>query len=86
MEVVFLHHVRFEGHVRRSGASRAQNVDALFFMLVRARCGSQIMRRGTLRPTCVFPSSGICGSRSAFYCVQGAKHQSTIFHAQVVPV
>jgi hypothetical protein len=40
-------------------------------------------RVDTLRPTCVFASGGICGSRSAFRCVWGTKHRCTIFHAQV---
>jgi hypothetical protein len=31
----------------------------------------------------VFASGGICGSRSAFWCVQGVKRQHTIFHALV---
>jgi hypothetical protein len=29
--------------------------------------------------TCVYASSGICGSHSAFWCVQGAQCQHTIF-------
>jgi hypothetical protein len=35
--------------------------------------------------TC-FASGVICGSRSAFMCVQKVKRQRTIFHAQVGPV
>jgi hypothetical protein len=42
--------------------------------------------RDTLQQTCVFPSDAICGSRSAFRCVQGVKRQSTIFLAPVGPV
>jgi hypothetical protein len=33
VELVFLHPVGFVGHIVHSSASRAQNVDALFFML-----------------------------------------------------
>jgi hypothetical protein len=33
----------------------------------------------TLRRTCVFATSGICESRSAFHCFWGTKHQRTIF-------
>jgi hypothetical protein len=33
---------------------------------------SKRARRDTLRRTCVFPSSWICGSRSAFQCIRGA--------------
>jgi hypothetical protein len=35
---------------------------------------------------CVFASGVICGSRSAFRCIQGVKHRRTIFHARVFPV
>jgi hypothetical protein len=30
-----------------------------------------------------FAFGGICGSRSAFLCIRGTKHQNTIFHARV---
>ncbi len=46
----------------------------------------QKARWDTLRWTCVFGSWGICGSRSALRCVQGAKHRHTIFQAWVGPV
>jgi hypothetical protein len=46
----------------------------------------QILHRDTLCRTCVFASGGICGSRNAFQCVQGAKRQHTIFHVQVGPL
>jgi hypothetical protein len=39
--------------------------------------------RDKLRQTCVFASSGICGSCSAFRCVRGAKHRHTSFHGRV---
>jgi hypothetical protein len=38
---------------------------------------------GPLRRTCVFASSGICGSHSAFWCIRGMKHWRTIFLAHV---
>jgi hypothetical protein len=42
--------------------------------------------RDMLRQTCVFVSVGICGSRSAFWCVRGMKCRCTIFHARLGPV
>jgi hypothetical protein len=42
------------GHVVHSGASRVQNVDALFFMLGWDRCGLHKMRTGTHYAELVF--------------------------------
>jgi hypothetical protein len=41
VELVFLDLARYVAHVVRSGMSRALNINAIFFMLERARCGSQ---------------------------------------------
>jgi hypothetical protein len=74
------------GHVVHSCVSEAQNIDLLFFML---RCDRYRFNKkgvGTFHRTCVFASGGIYGSRSAFRCVQGMKHQDIIFHAAVGPV
>jgi hypothetical protein len=39
--------------------------------------------RNTFYQTCVFASGRMCGSRSAFWGIQGMKCRRTIFHAQV---
>jgi hypothetical protein len=50
----FLHPVGFVGHVIRCGTSEARNLDALFCMLVCARCGFQNKRTGTRYDELVF--------------------------------
>jgi hypothetical protein len=46
----------------------------------------QKLRRDTLCWTCVFASSRICGSRSAFRSVPATEHWHNIIHAHVGPV
>jgi hypothetical protein len=53
-ELVFLHPVRSRGHVVRSGASEAQNIDALFFILGSDRHGFEKERTGTRYEKIVF--------------------------------
>jgi hypothetical protein len=45
--------------------------------------GSRTSVTGHVTLNLCFPSSRICGSRSAFWCVSGVKHQRTIFQALV---
>jgi hypothetical protein len=72
---MFLHLVAYADHVVCSGESWERNNDALFFY---ARVGlvqiTQKAHQNTLSRTCVFVSSEICGSHSAFLCAQGAKN------------
>jgi hypothetical protein len=53
-ELVFLFLVGFVGHVEHSSASRAQNIDALFFMLGWSRCGYLKKSVGTRYAELVF--------------------------------
>jgi hypothetical protein len=86
-KLVFLHTVGSVGHVVHSGASGARNVDILFFMLGWDRYGFHKNRAGIRYvELAFFASSGICGSRSAFWCVQVTKRGHSIFHARVEPV
>jgi hypothetical protein len=83
-KLVFFHLVGYAGHVVHYGASGPRNIYALFFMLGWAWYGfSKKVCRYTLCRTWVFASGGICGSRSAFRCVQGTKRWNPIFHARV---
>jgi hypothetical protein len=41
---------------------------------------------GHVIPNLFFAYCGICGSRSAFWCIQRMKHRCTIFHARMCPV
>jgi hypothetical protein len=85
-ELVFLHPVGYVGHVVHSGASGAQNMKYYFLCSGGPNAVFIKMRWDKLRRTCVFASGGIWESRSAFWCIQGAQCQHTIFHARVGPV
>jgi hypothetical protein len=54
VELAFLHPVGSVGHVVHSGASKARNVDALFFMLGSARGGFHKKHDGTRYAELVF--------------------------------
>jgi hypothetical protein len=74
------------GDIVHSGVSAVRNIDALFVILGWDRYRFYKSMLGHIMRTCVFASSGICGSRSAIRCVWVAKRRRTIFHAQVGPV
>jgi hypothetical protein len=83
----FLHPVGFAAHVVHSSASGVRS--SMDYFLCGGGPGAFSIkkpRQDTLCPTCVFVSGGICGSLGAFWYVQGANCQHTIFHARVGPV
>jgi hypothetical protein len=83
---VFLHPVGSAGHVVYNGASGAQNVHAMFFMLGWDRYEFDKKRVRTRYAELFFTSGGIYGSCRALLCVRGTKHQRTILHSRVGPV
>jgi hypothetical protein len=74
------------GHVVHSGASRVQNVDALFFMLGWDRCGLHKMRTGTHYAELVFLN--LVGSMGDIVHsgVSGAWNINTLFLCSCGPV
>jgi hypothetical protein len=72
VKLMFLHPAGSLGHVVHSGASEAQNDDALFFKLRWDRYGYHRNDTGTRDAELVFfESCGIYGSHSAFRCIWG---------------
>jgi hypothetical protein len=53
-EIVFLHPVKFVGHIVHSGTSGEQNIDTLFFLIASARCGFHKKSVGTCYTKLVF--------------------------------
>jgi hypothetical protein len=76
-ELVILHLVPSAGHVVSSGSSKAQNVDALLFVLGQTGCGSHKKRAGTSYTELIF-----------LHPVQSMSHVvcSSVFRAQNVHV
>jgi hypothetical protein len=86
VELVFLHAVGSVGHVVHSIASGTRNINTLFSCSGATESDLTQIAPGHVKSNLCFASGGICGSRSAFWCVRGAKHQHIIFHAQVGPI
>jgi hypothetical protein len=74
------------GHVVRSSASGARNVDALFFIPGWAQHGSHNKRIATRYTVLVFLHLVASTTCSALWCIRGVKHRHTIFYAWVGPV
>jgi hypothetical protein len=82
-EHVFLHPVGSACYVMHSGAFRAQNVNALFFMFGWARCGYKKRVLGHVMSNLCLCIRWDMRSHSTLWCVRSMKHQRTIFHARV---
>jgi hypothetical protein len=83
---VFVDMVGSAGHVLRSGASGPRKSMRYFSYSSGADMNSTKRASGDVRRTSVFASSAICGSCSAFWCIQAVKLGRTTFHAWVGPV
>jgi hypothetical protein len=79
-KLVFLHLMESAGHVVHSVRSRHETSTRYFSCLDGTGTYSTKAHWNTLHRTCVFASSGICGSRSA---LRGTKCRHTIFQARV---
>jgi hypothetical protein len=64
-ELGFLHPVGSRGHVVHSGVSRAQNVDALFFVLEQDQYEHDKKCTVHITPSLYFASDGLCVSHIA---------------------
>jgi hypothetical protein len=80
-ELVFLHPIGYAGHVAHSGTSGHETSTHYFSFSGETSTDATIMAPRHVTLNCVFASGGICGSRSAFWCVRVAKCRCTIFHA-----
>jgi hypothetical protein len=85
-EFLFLHLVVSTGQVTHSGASGAQNVDAMFFMLGWDWCSFHKNCVGTSYIKLVLLHPGGYAGHKVHYGASGMKHRCTIFHARVGPV
>jgi hypothetical protein len=82
----FLHPVGSMGNVVQSGVPGCET-STHYFLCSGGTCTDSMKKQwDTLCQTFDFASNGICGSRSAFQCVRGAKCHHTIFHAWDEPV
>jgi hypothetical protein len=85
-KLLFLHPVGSVGQIVPSVATKPQKCGRTIFPgrvgLVRV---PQIACWDTLHQNCVFAPGVICWSRSAFWCIHGAKRRRTLFRACVGP-
>jgi hypothetical protein len=84
-ELVFLHPIGSAGHVVHSGTSGHETSTHYFSCSGETGTDATIMAPRHVTLNCVFASGGICGSRSALWCVRVAKCRRTICHARVGP-
>jgi hypothetical protein len=78
-ELVFWDMVESTGHVVHSSASGLRNIDALYFMLEWAWCGSKKSVSLHLTPDLCFSSDEICGSHRGFRGVRPRNINAVFF-------
>jgi hypothetical protein len=78
-EHAFLHPAGFAGHVVHSGAFGCETSMQYFSCSGWTDTDSTKSTPGYVMPNLCFGSSGICGSRNAFWCTRAIRLRCTIF-------